>query len=118
MQAECDGLPLALKMIGSSMHEELNEVGKRTKKISEREYISDNHRKGLFRPLQTSIDALDDVAKECFLDLGLFPKNRKICVDALLDISVYVRKIQKRDAICKQKFVKFNWQSKVIVFPF
>ncbi|GLJ19822.1 hypothetical protein SUGI_0359180 [Cryptomeria japonica] len=98
VQAKCDGLPLALKMVGSSMHKELDEVWKRAKKISEGEYISVYHRKGLFRLLQTSIDSLDDVTKECFLDLGLFPRNRKICVDALLDIWVYVRKLRRQDA--------------------
>ncbi|GLJ19806.1 hypothetical protein SUGI_0358870 [Cryptomeria japonica] len=38
------------------------------------------------------------VLKECFLDLGLFPADRKICADALLDIWVYVRKLQRHDA--------------------
>ncbi|GLJ19791.1 hypothetical protein SUGI_0358650 [Cryptomeria japonica] len=50
----------------------------------------DYDRKGLFRLPQISIDCLDDVAKECFLDLGLFLGNKKICVDALLTIWVYV----------------------------
>ncbi|XP_057843948.2 probable disease resistance protein At4g33300 [Cryptomeria japonica] len=98
VQAECDGLPLALKVIGSSMHGELDEAWKRAKKKSEGEYISDYHRKGLFRLLQTSIDSLNYVAKECFLDLGLFPRDRKICVDALLDIWVYVHKLRRHDA--------------------
>ncbi|GLJ19801.1 hypothetical protein SUGI_0358810 [Cryptomeria japonica] len=45
-----------------------------------------------------SIDSSDDVPKECFLDLELFPADRKICAEALLDTWVYVRKLQRHDA--------------------
>ncbi|GLJ24302.1 hypothetical protein SUGI_0463670 [Cryptomeria japonica] len=54
--------------------------------------------KGLFRFPHINIDSSDGVLKECFLDLGLFPEDRKICADALLDIWVYVRKLQRHDA--------------------
>ncbi|XP_057873866.1 probable disease resistance protein At4g33300 [Cryptomeria japonica] len=88
-----------VSVIASSMHGESHKVWKRaTNKVSRRKCKSDCDRKGLFRLPQISIDFLDDVAKECFLDLGLFPENRKICVDALLDIWVYVRKLQRHDA--------------------
>ncbi|GLJ20373.1 hypothetical protein SUGI_0370170 [Cryptomeria japonica] len=100
VQAECGGLPLALKVIGSSLHGEPHEVWVRAKnKISKGECISDYHRNGLIRLLEISIDYLDDVAKECFLDLALFPEDRKICADSLLDKWVYVRKLQWHDAL-------------------
>ncbi|GLJ19797.1 hypothetical protein SUGI_0358770 [Cryptomeria japonica] len=86
-------------MIASSTLGESHKAWKRAmNKISTRKYKSDYNRKGLFRLPQISIDFLNDVAKECFLDLGLFPANRKICVDVLLDIWVYVRKLQRHDA--------------------
>ncbi|GLJ19961.1 hypothetical protein SUGI_0361980 [Cryptomeria japonica] len=100
VQAKCGGLPLALKVIGSCLHGEPHEVWERAKdKISKGESISDYHKNGLIRLLEISIDSLDDVAKECFLDLGLFAEERKICADALLDIWVYARKIQWHDAL-------------------
>ncbi|GLJ19892.1 hypothetical protein SUGI_0360450 [Cryptomeria japonica] len=68
VQEECKGLPLALKVRRD------------------------------FRCLETSIDCLDDVGRECFLDLGSFPEDKKICADALLDIWVYVRKMEWQDA--------------------
>jgi hypothetical protein len=37
-------------------------------------------------------------ARECFLDLGSFPEDRKISVDTLLDIWVHVRKMEWHDA--------------------
>ncbi|XP_059074930.1 probable disease resistance protein At4g33300 [Cryptomeria japonica] len=97
--AECDGLPHALKAIGSSLHGKSHEAWERVmKKISKGESISDYHKKGLIRLLQINIDSLDDVAKECFQDLGLFPEDRKICVDTLLGIWVYVRNLQCHNA--------------------
>ena len=47
--------------------------------------------------MEASIDVLDEEARECFLDLGSFPEDRKIFVDALLDIWVYVRKMEWQD---------------------
>ncbi|KAH9319578.1 hypothetical protein KI387_021347, partial [Taxus chinensis] len=99
VHAECRGLPLALKVIGSSLHGEPLVVWESAKnKLSKGESISDYHKDGLFRCLETSIDFLDDVARECFLDLGAFPEDRKICADALLHIWVYVRKLDWQDA--------------------
>ena len=100
VQAQCGGLLLALKVIGSSLHGESNEVWERAKeKISKGESISDYHKNELIRLLEISINYLDDVAKECFLDLSLFPDGRKICADALMNIWVYVRKLQWHEAL-------------------
>jgi len=99
VQAQCKGLPLALKVIGSSLHGEPRPVWESAKKkLLNGESISDYHKEGLFKCLETSIDVLDDEARECFSDLGSFPEDRKIPVDALLDIWVYVRKMEWQDA--------------------
>lgn len=99
VQAECRGLPLALKVIGSSLHGEPQPIWERAKnKLSKAEPISDYHKDEVLRCLETSIDFLDEEARGCFLDLGAFPKGKKVCADALLDIWVYVRKLEWQDA--------------------
>ncbi|XP_057866628.2 putative disease resistance protein At5g47280 isoform X1 [Cryptomeria japonica] len=99
VQAECKGLPLALKVIGSSLNGEPHGTWLNAKnKLSQGQSISSYHKEGLFRCLETSIDFLEDVGRECFLDLALFPENKKICADALLDIWVYIRKLKWQDA--------------------
>ena len=99
MQAKCKGLPLALKVIGSSLHREPQPVWESAKKkMLNGETISNYHKESLFECLQTSINVLDDEARECFLDLGSFPEDRKISINALLDIWVYVRKMDWNDA--------------------
>ncbi|KAH9288783.1 hypothetical protein KI387_032900, partial [Taxus chinensis] len=87
VQAECRGSPLALNVIGSSLHGEPLVAWKSAKnKLSKGYSISDYHKDRLFRCLESSIDFLDDVARECFLHLGTFPEDRKNCVNALLHI--------------------------------
>ncbi|XP_057840518.2 uncharacterized protein LOC131050374 [Cryptomeria japonica] len=99
VEAECKGLPLALKVIASSLHGEPPVVWEIAKiKLSKGEPISDYHKEGLYKFLETSIELLDDVVRECFLDLGSFPEDKKICADALLDIWVYVRNLEWQDA--------------------
>ncbi|GLJ19817.1 hypothetical protein SUGI_0359040 [Cryptomeria japonica] len=105
VQAECKGLPLALKVIASSLHGELPVVWEIAKnKLSKGELpvvweIGKNKlSKGLLECLGTSVDRLDDVVKECFLDMGSFPEDTKICANALLDIWVYFRNLEWQDA--------------------
>ncbi|XP_057866631.2 probable disease resistance protein At4g33300 isoform X2 [Cryptomeria japonica] len=99
VQAECKGLPLALKVIGSSLNGEPHGTWLNAKnKLCQGQSISSYHKEGLFRCLETSIDSLDDVGRECFLDLALFPENQKVCADALLNIWVYIRKLKWQDA--------------------
>jgi hypothetical protein len=97
--AECKGLPLALKVIGSSLHSKTQPGWELCKeKLSRAELISKDHKDGLLSRLKTSIDILDPKEKQCFLDLGAFPKGRKFGVDSLLDIWVYVRGMEWKEA--------------------
>ena len=74
-------------MIGSSLCNEPQPVWEKSKKkLSRAESISKHHREDLLHCLETSIEVLDDETKDCFMDLGAFPKGRKLCVDSLLDI--------------------------------
>ena len=45
--------------------------------------------------LQLSLASLDDEQKECFMDLGLFPEDRKIPVTALIDMWAELYKLDK-----------------------
>jgi hypothetical protein len=62
-------------------------------KLLNGESISYYHKEKIHRCVETSIEVLDGETRECFLDVGSFPGNRKIFVNALSDIWVYVRKM-------------------------
>ncbi|GLJ30695.1 hypothetical protein SUGI_0608150 [Cryptomeria japonica] len=91
---ECKGLPLALKVIGSSLCDKPPAVWRDAiNRLSQAEPISDYHKDGLLSCLKTSIDILEREVHECFLDLGIFPEDRKNSVAALLDLWVYVHEL-------------------------
>ncbi|XP_059065410.1 putative disease resistance protein At5g47280 [Cryptomeria japonica] len=100
VQAQCDGLLLALQVIGSSLRDEPPPVWKSAKnKLSRGATIGEFHKEELFERLKTTIiDVLEENVKQCFMDLAVFPQGRTFCVDVLLDIWVYVRGMDWMDA--------------------
>jgi len=93
--AECKGLPLALKVIGRSLHGQPPEAWITAKdKLSQGQTISEYHKTALLKRMATSIDTLDEEVRECFLDMGIFPEAKKFSADSLLDLGVYVHKLQ------------------------
>ncbi|KAA8547231.1 hypothetical protein F0562_003905 [Nyssa sinensis] len=84
----CRGFPLALKVVGGSLRGQPEVVWRRTmKQWSEGQSIFDSNSE-LLKRLQTSLDALDEKIKECYLDLGSFPEDQRIPVTALMDLWV------------------------------
>ncbi|XP_057846875.2 probable disease resistance protein At4g33300 [Cryptomeria japonica] len=102
VQAECDGLPLALQVIGSSLNGEPDCVWEATRDALARGEISDDNQINvLLKRLETSINVLNPGKKQCFLDLAVFPKGRIIPANVLLDIWVYVRQMRRNEAILR-----------------
>lgn len=86
-------------MIGSCLREKPWPFWRSAKKkLSKAKPISSYHTENLLNRLETSTGALDRDSKQCFLDLGAFPKGKKFSVEALLDIWVYVRGMEWDDA--------------------
>ncbi|XP_004304592.1 PREDICTED: probable disease resistance protein At5g66900-like [Fragaria vesca subsp. vesca] len=85
----CNGFPLAITVMGSSLSGQPLEVWrKRESEWSKGSSILDSETK-LFLCLQSSLDALDkgfSLVKDCYLDLGSFPEDKKIPVGVLIDM--------------------------------
>lgn len=95
---ECKGLPLALKVIGASLRDQLPMfwVSAR-KRLARGEPISDSHGSKLLDRMAISIEHLKKKVKECFLDLGSFPEDTKIPLDVLINMWVEIHDIDEEE---------------------
>ncbi|XP_022978618.1 probable disease resistance protein At5g66900 [Cucurbita maxima] len=84
----CRRLPLALKVIGTSLSRRPMSVWKVTGRNMSRSGSIFDSEKELLECLQSSLDELDDkmVIKESFMDLGSFRKNQRIPASTFIDI--------------------------------
>ncbi|KAK6922999.1 Powdery mildew resistance protein, RPW8 domain [Dillenia turbinata] len=95
----CKGLPLAIVVVANSLCRRPEVMWQHLeKKCSEGQSILEYGHEGyLLSCLASSIDFLDDVVKDCFLDLGSFPEDQKISASTLLDIWVELYGLDEDD---------------------
>nr|AHG28993.1 NBS-LRR protein [Cicer arietinum] len=82
----CKGLPLAIKVIATSLRNRPDDVWQKiVKELSQGHSILDSNTELLTR-LQMILDVLEDdpVIKECFMDLALFSEDHRIPAAALI----------------------------------
>ncbi|ERN14424.1 hypothetical protein AMTR_s00033p00242990 [Amborella trichopoda] len=94
----CKGLPLALKVIGHSLRYEPAQKWKITEcKLSKGSSIFASHEE-LLHCLSTSLTPLNKPLKDCFLDLGSFPEDKRIPAASLIDMWVELRGMDEDEA--------------------
>ncbi|XP_044470007.1 probable disease resistance protein At5g66900 [Mangifera indica] len=92
----CKGSPLALTVVGRSLCGRPAAVWKsRVKEWQDATIFHSNT--DLLVCLRSSLDALDDKLKECYMDLGSFPEDHRIPVTALIDMWVELYKGDEDD---------------------
>ena len=92
----CGGLPLALKVIGSSLCGRSEEEWHcRLTKWSGGQFFCSSDTE-LLGQLQKSLEFQDDkVIKDCFMDLGSFPEDQRIHVAALIDMRAELYEVEE-----------------------
>jgi len=84
MARECAGLPLALKVIGGGMFEEVPKQWElQLKKLSESR-MHEGPGKELYELLSTGYDLLSDRLKQCFHYFAAFPENSDVVFEEIL----------------------------------
>ncbi|XP_062203445.1 putative disease resistance protein At5g47280 [Phragmites australis] len=97
--AECRGLPLALKVIGASMRDQPPMIWLSAKnRLSRGEAISDSHETKLLDRMAASVERLSEKVRDCFLDLGCFPEDKRIPLDVLINIWMEIHDLDEPDA--------------------
>ncbi|KAF2309892.1 hypothetical protein GH714_005517 [Hevea brasiliensis] len=96
---ECKGLPLALKVIGASLRDQPEMYWASAKKrLSKGEPICESHESKLLDRMAISIQFLSKKVRECFLDLGCFPEDKKIPLDVLINMWVEIHDLDEEEA--------------------
>ncbi|XP_051139381.1 probable disease resistance protein At4g33300 [Andrographis paniculata] len=96
---ECKRLPLALKVIGASLKGQSEMFWTSAKnRLSRSQPLCESHEVQLLERMKLSIDNLSDKEKECFLDLGAFPEDKRIPLDILINMWVELRDIDEQEA--------------------
>lgn len=97
--SECERLPLALKVIGASLRDQTEMFWASVKnRLSRGLSIGESHEVHLIDRMAISINYLPEMIKECFLDLCTFPEDKKIPMDALINMWVEIHDIDEKDA--------------------
>lgn len=96
---ECEGLPLALKVIGSSLKGKPEMFWTSAKnRLSRSQPVCESHELQLLERMKLSIDCLPEKVRECFLDLGTFPEDKRIPLDVLINMWVELHDIDEEEA--------------------
>ncbi|KAL3617816.1 DNA-binding transcription factor adr1 [Castilleja foliolosa] len=96
---ECKRLPLALKVIGASLKGQSEMFWTSAKnRLSRGQPVCESHEVQLLERMKLSIDYLSEKERECFLDLGAFPEDKRIPLDILLNMWVELHDIDEDDA--------------------
>ncbi|XP_071733258.1 probable disease resistance protein At4g33300 [Rutidosis leptorrhynchoides] len=96
---KCKGLPLALKVIGASLRDQNEKYWEAAKiRLSKAQPICDSHESELLNRMKLSVDCLTEKVRDCFLDLGAFPEDKKIPLDVLVNIWTELHDIDEEEA--------------------
>ncbi|XP_010437782.1 PREDICTED: probable disease resistance protein At4g33300 [Camelina sativa] len=96
---ECKGLPLALKVTGASLKDRPEKYWEGAlQRLSKGEPADETHETRLLHQMEASLEYLDQTTKECFLDLGAFPEDRKIPLDVLINMWIELHDIEEGNA--------------------
>ncbi|KAJ8771563.1 hypothetical protein K2173_026740 [Erythroxylum novogranatense] len=97
---ECKGLPLALKVIGASLRDQHEMFwASANKRLSRGETICESHENKLLDRMAISVGFLPKKVRECFLDLGCFPEDKKIPLDVLTNIWIELHGLGVEEAL-------------------
>ncbi|CAE5978346.1 unnamed protein product [Arabidopsis arenosa] len=96
---ECKGLPLALKVIGASLKDRPEKYWQGAlNRLSRGEPADEHHESRVFSHMEATLEILDPKTRECFLDLGAFPEDKKIPLDVIINMWVELHDLDEETA--------------------
>ncbi|CAA0264477.1 unnamed protein product [Arabidopsis thaliana] len=96
---ECKGLPLSLKVLGASLKNKPERYWEGVvKRLLRGEAADETHESRVFAHMEESLENLDPKIRDCFLDMGAFPEDKKIPLDLLTSVWVERHDIDEETA--------------------
>lgn len=87
--AECKGLPLSLKVVGASLKGRPEKYWEGVvNRLSRGEPADETHDSRVFAQIEATLETLDPKTRECFIDMGAFPEDKKIPLDVIINMWV------------------------------
>ncbi|WZZ23144.1 probable disease resistance protein At5g04720 [Brassica rapa] len=87
--AECKGLPLSLKVVGASLKSRPEKYWEGVvNRLSRGEPADETHESRVFAQIEATLETLDPKTRECFMDMGAFPEDKKIPLDVIINMWV------------------------------
>ncbi|KAJ0266414.1 disease resistance protein [Hirschfeldia incana] len=87
--AECKGLPLSLKVVGASLKGRPDKYWEGVvNRLSRGQPADETHESRVFAQIEATLETLDPKTRECFMDMGAFPEDRKIPLDVIINMWV------------------------------
>ncbi|KAI3704366.1 hypothetical protein L1987_74584 [Smallanthus sonchifolius] len=115
----CKGLPLALNVVGASLCGQPMLKWKTTlKKWSEsRSMLQLNN--SMLLSLKSSVDELDELpnVKDCFLDLGSFPEDKRISANFLMDMWVELYNLDDEGIYTSENLLELSLRNLINLVP-
>ncbi|CAH2074138.1 unnamed protein product, partial [Thlaspi arvense] len=96
---ECKGLPLALKVVGASLKGRPDKYWEgAVNRLSRGEPADETHESRVFAQIEATLETLDLKTRECFLDMGAFPEDKKIPLDVIINMWVEMHGLEDATA--------------------
>ncbi|KFK23237.1 hypothetical protein AALP_AAs45051U000100, partial [Arabis alpina] len=96
---ECKGLPLALKVVGASLKNQPDKYWEGVvKRLSRGEPANETHESRMFAQIEATLETLDLKTRECFLDMGAFPEDKKIPIGVIINRWVEMHDLEEETA--------------------
>ncbi|KAG7599116.1 NB-ARC [Arabidopsis suecica] len=96
---ECKGLPLSLKVLGASLKNKPERYWEGVvNRLLRGEAADETHESRVFSHMEESLENLEPKLRECFLDMGAFPEDKKIPLYVLTNVWVERHDIDEETA--------------------
>lgn len=90
---------MSLKVVGASLRNQREKYWEgAVNRLSRGEPADETHESRVFAQIEATLETLDLKTRECFLDMGAFPEDKKIPLDVIISMWVEMHDLEDASA--------------------